>query len=64
MTVQLITSHKEFLGLSSDTKPPLTGIGGKFFETDTGQEYVWNGEEWIEDMRMFNAVKLALEDAR
>jgi hypothetical protein len=37
-----------FYGLSSDTKP--TGAiapGTKFYETDTGKEYEWNGAAWV-----------------
>lgn len=50
MAVTLITSITRYQGLSSDTKP-TTGVneGSKFFETDTGLSYTYDGSSWVEE---------------
>jgi hypothetical protein len=49
MAVKLLTDKREFLGLAGDTKPTLTtgGVGAKFYETDTGKIFIWDGAAWV-----------------
>lgn len=60
MTVKLITSTQQWIGLSTDTKPTPDKPGSKFYEANTGQEWVWNGSEWVEDIRLIYALTQAL----
>lgn len=48
MAVTLITAIKRFVGLSGDAKPsPAAGeAGSRFYETDTGNTWVWDGAAW------------------
>jgi len=63
MTVQLITSYKKYIGLSTDTKPTsVVGIGHGFYETDTGYNFIWDGVNWVEDLSLMVAVKDALAE--
>lgn len=42
------TSWKEYVGLSTDTKPTAgIPLASRFLETDSGTEYVWNGSAWV-----------------
>jgi len=42
------TAHKWYEGLSTDTKPTLTSSDvARAKETDTGDEYTWNGTTWV-----------------
>ena len=49
MAVQVVSNEEGFIfvytGLSSDTKPntPQMSVGSKFWETDTGDLYLWHG---------------------
>jgi hypothetical protein len=61
MAVKLITDVRKFIGLSTDTKPYLTGIGGKFTEIDTGAKFLWNGEQWVDDLTLTYAFLEALK---
>lgn len=47
MTVVLVTQTKHYVGVAADTKP-TTGVpaGSRFFETDTGDAYVYGGASW------------------
>jgi len=47
MTVRLITTTKNFIGLSTDTKP-ITGVpmGSLFLEADTSDTYIYNAAGW------------------
>jgi len=42
MTVVLVLTRHAYIGLSSDTKPQ-DAAGGTFYETDTGQTFVFDG---------------------
>ena len=46
VTVALIASIDRYLGLSSDTKPSAPAVGSTFYETDSGETYVYNGSAW------------------
>ena len=46
------TSHERithFFGLSTDTKPTNAMIGATFTETDTQEEFVYDGVNWTRD---------------
>lgn len=47
MTVRLITTTQNFIGLSTDTKP-TTGVpmGSTYLETDTGDTYIYDASGW------------------
>lgn len=50
MTVVRTTTIQNFLGLSSDTKPTAdVPAGSRFWETDTGLLYRYDGSAWAED---------------
>lgn len=65
MAVTVIGDKQEIIGLSTDARPSLTvaKAGSTFTELDTGMKYVWSGTEWVEDLTMYNAVKMALDAA-
>lgn len=46
MAVVRVASVEQFVGLSSDTKPAAARAGSRYYETDTGQEYVFDGTAW------------------
>lgn len=55
MSVYPITIPQRFTGLSSDTKP-TTGLayGATFFESDTRNEYMYNGSSWVSSIPNYN----------
>ena len=63
MAVKLVTSAQRWIGLSTDTKPTATAAltGATFYETNTGQEFVCDGLNWIEDIRLIFALIQALK---
>ncbi len=62
MTVGLVTTIQRWVGLSTDTKPTPTAqqAGSTFYETNTGEAFIWNGAEWVEDIRLIYALTRAL----
>lgn len=48
MTVGLVTWIQRYQGLSIDDKPDAAQLGSTFYETDTGDWYVWDGTEWVQ----------------
>ena len=62
MTVTLIETKQDRIGLSSDDKPTLTpkDAGATFYELNTGQAFIWSGTEWVEDLRLIYALTQAL----
>ena len=62
MAVKLVTSIQKWIGLSTDTKPTPDKIGSTFFETNTGQEFIWNGSNWIEDITLIYALTQASKE--
>lgn len=46
MTVALIETLQRFIGLSTDTKPTAPPAGSRFYETDTGAEYIYDSAAW------------------
>ncbi len=52
MTITDTHSHEHltrFFGLSTDTKPGGVAVGTTFIETDTHQEFVYDGANWTRD---------------
>lgn len=62
MTVSLVTTIQRWIGLSTDTKPTSAPEGSTFFETNTGQGWVWDESNWVEDISMINAFSQALKE--
>ena len=56
MTVVLINSIQNFIGLSSDTRPTAPPAGSTFTETNTGKKWIYNGVQWAEDLTLIYAV--------
>ena len=63
MTVHNITDRiQKYVGDSSDTKPTPDFPGSEFYELNTGQNWIWDGTDWIEDLRLFKAMVDALAE--
>lgn len=60
MTVKLVTDIQRWIGLDSDTKPITGKAGSTFYELNTGQGWIWDGTNWVEDIRLTYAFSLAL----
>lgn len=61
MTVVLVTSATNHIGLSTDTKPTDCTAGSTFTELDTGQQFIFDGEAWTDDLRMIYALSQVLQ---
>lgn len=47
MTVKLIVTIKNFIGLSTDSKPTGVPVGSTFYEYNTGNRYITHdGTNW------------------
>lgn len=46
MTVSLITTISRYQGVSGDSKPAAALVGSTFYEVDTGDWFVWDGDSW------------------
>jgi len=68
MAVTEITVIRKWHGLSTDTKPTAATmgdeayVGNEFYEINTGLLWIWNGTEWVEDLRLFRAIVDALAE--
>jgi len=60
MAVNLVTIIQRWIGLSIDTKPTEAPVGSTFFETNTGQGWIWDGSNWVEDLTLIYALTQAL----
>jgi hypothetical protein len=60
MAVILLGNIKNFLGLSTDTKPIDVPAGSTFVEKNTGIKFIWDGETWIEDLTLIYALSQVL----
>ena len=47
MAITLITTIKRYIGDSGDTKPDDCPYGSTFYETDTGDNYIFDGSTWV-----------------
>ncbi len=62
MTVSLVTTIQRWIGLSTDTKPTTNvKVGSTFYETNTGQGFMWDGDAWVEDLTLIYAFSEALK---
>ena len=61
MTVSLIHAIQNFIGLASDDKPENPPAGSTFHESNTGEIYIYDGADWVQDLRMINAVSQGYE---
>lgn len=52
MAVRRVTTVYNYIGESTDTKPtsPTPPAGSTFHEIDTGKVYLWDGDEWRQDV--------------
>ena len=62
MTVIRVTNVEKWVGLDSDTKPTPDFTGSEFYELNTGQNWIYDGEEWVEDLKLFKAMVDALAE--
>ncbi len=47
MAVTRITTPHHYVGLAADAKPTANvPAGSRFFERDTGLEFIWDGTAW------------------
>lgn len=47
----------EYIGDSTDDKPTnLLGVGHTFVELNTGQKWLWDGAQWVEDLTLIHAI--------
>ena len=60
MTVLLISQHQEYSGHSDDTKPESPPVGSTFHEWNTGEIFVYNGDDWTDDLRLIYAISQAM----
>jgi hypothetical protein len=60
MAVLLETTKQRWNGHSSDEKPS-TGVreGSEFHAVDTGEEFIYHNNMWVQDLRRINAIKMA-----
>lgn len=49
MTVNRISQLHRYVGTSGDSKPSDVPSGSTFFETNTGDGYVYTGAAWVKD---------------
>jgi hypothetical protein len=47
MAISIISTKKEFLCVSGDSKPTDIVVGSEMYETDTGSTYVFDGAAWV-----------------
>jgi len=64
--VQVITKQRWLCDLG-DTKPtvathPYLDHGAECYEKHSGKNYIWDGDEWVEDLRLFRAMVDALAE--
>jgi len=60
MAVQLVTNVTHRQCLSTDDKPTVDiPIGSTLHFWDTGAQFVWDGSNWQDDLRMIFALEQA-----
>lgn len=60
MTVKLVSTIQRWIGLSTDTKPSTNiKVGSTYYELNTGQGWIWDGSNWVEDIRLIYALTVA-----
>ncbi|TSA53811.1 MAG: hypothetical protein D4R45_05065 [Planctomycetaceae bacterium] len=61
MSVIQTFAIQTFIGEAADTKPTGVPAGSTYHETDTGEQFIFDGTNWIDDLRMIFAVSQAIE---
>ena len=61
MAVILMTNIKNYMGLSTDTKPTNPTVGSTFHEWNTGEIFVYDGTNWVDDLRIIYAISQGLK---
>jgi len=46
-----------FIALSSDDPPKVAMIGATLTHLDTGEQFIWDGNAWQEDLRLQYALQ-------
>lgn len=59
MTAQLETTIQRWNGASTDEKPETAPEGSTFHAVDTGEEFIFHNDMWVQDLRRINAIKMA-----
>lgn len=63
MAYVYVGARHEYVGLSTDTKPTVNAVQGMIlYETDTGDEYVYNGTECVIRYRKVNVESIVATD--
>ena len=67
MALKQVTTDQRWLCNSSDTKPTLTthpylDVGAECLYKDTGDNWIWDGTDWVEDLKLFKAMVDALAE--
>jgi len=62
MAVYTVESKNYYIGLSTDKKPTTPVFqGSEYLEIDTGKNWIWFDDNWMEDLRLIHAVYTALQ---
>ena len=61
MAVQQIVEFQSYIGLSTDTKPTAVAPGSKFYATDTGENFIWDGSNWHTDLSLIHALSQVIK---
>ena len=61
MAIQLVTKIQQWIGLASDDRPGNTPDrklypGSTYHAWDTGETFIWDGENWQQDLRLIYAL--------
>jgi len=56
MSVKLVTTVQNFIGLSSDAKPTSPPEGSTLHIIDTGEQYIFFDGSWEPDLRLIYAL--------
>ena len=67
MALKQVTTEQRWLCDLGDTKPtvathPFLDVGAECYEKDSGDNYSWDGEDWIPDLKLFKAMVDALAE--
>ena len=44
--INKLPNQEQYFGVSSETKPTAEVVGSTFFEVDTTDAYMWDGNQW------------------
>ena len=60
MTTCLESTIQRWNGASTDSKPSTdVKEGSTFHAVDTGEEFIFHNDMWVQDLRRVNAIKMA-----